>query len=48
MTKDKFMQEEIKKDAGWIPIETLIKFNRLKVSCFQKLDTFSKLNFYKF
>lgn len=30
MTKDKFMQEEIQKDEGWVSLETLIKFNRLK------------------
>lgn len=30
MNKDKFLQEEVKKDEGWVALETLIKFNRLK------------------
>lgn len=30
LSKDKFMQEEIQKDNGWIGLETLVKFNRLK------------------
>lgn len=30
LSKDKFMQEEIQKDEGWISLETLTKFNRLK------------------
>jgi len=30
LSKDKFMQEEIQKDSGWVSLETLIKFNRLK------------------
>lgn len=30
LSKDKFMQEEIQKEEGWISLETLIKFNRLK------------------
>jgi len=30
LSKDKFMQEEIQKDAGWVSLETLTKFNRLK------------------
>jgi lupus La protein len=30
LTKDKFMQEEIQKDEGWVSVETLVKFNRLK------------------
>lgn len=30
LTKDKFMQDEIQKDDGWVTLETLIKFNRLK------------------
>lgn len=30
LNKDKFMQEEIQKDSGWVSLETLIKFNRLK------------------
>ena len=28
--KDKFMQGEIKNDDGWITMETMLKFNRLK------------------
>lgn len=31
LNKDKFMKEEIQKDSGWVELETLIKFNRLKV-----------------
>merc|ERR1719431_300766 len=27
--RDKFMQEEIKKDEGWIPLAVMLKFNRL-------------------
>lgn len=30
LSKDKFMQEEIQKDEGWMSLETLVKFNRLK------------------
>jgi lupus La protein len=30
-SKDKFLIEEAKKDDGWIPLETMIKFNRLKI-----------------
>lgn len=30
LSKDKFMKEEIQKDAGWVSLETLTKFNRLK------------------
>lgn len=30
LTKDKFMQEEIQKEEGWVSVETLVKFNRLK------------------
>lgn len=30
LSKDKFMQEEIQKDQGWVSLETLITFNRLK------------------
>lgn len=29
LLRDKFMQEELKNDEGWIPIQTLLKFNRL-------------------
>lgn len=31
MSKDKFMQEEIQKDSGWVDLEVLTKFNRLKI-----------------
>lgn len=30
LTRDKFLQEAVKIDDGWVPLETLIKFNRLK------------------
>lgn len=30
LRKDKFLKEQIKLDNGWISLETLIKFNRLK------------------
>lgn len=30
LSKDKFLQEETQKDSGWVPLETMIKFNRLK------------------
>jgi len=30
LSKDKFMQEEIQKEEGWVSLETLTKFNRLK------------------
>lgn len=30
MSKDKFMQEEVQKDEGWVSVETLVKFNRLR------------------
>ncbi|CAD5209281.1 unnamed protein product [Bursaphelenchus xylophilus] len=29
LPRDKFLQEEMKKDEGWIPLETMLKFNRL-------------------
>lgn len=29
LCKDKFLQEQIKLDDGWIPMETMLKFNRL-------------------
>jgi len=29
LSRDKFMQEEIKKDEGWIPLAVMLKFNRL-------------------
>jgi lupus La protein len=28
--KNEILQDEMKKDCGWIPIETIIKFKRLK------------------
>ncbi|CAH1249917.1 SSB [Branchiostoma lanceolatum] len=30
LTRDRFLQGEIKKDDGWVALETLVKFNRLK------------------
>ncbi|CAF0825707.1 unnamed protein product [Brachionus calyciflorus] len=30
LSKDKFLQEETQKESGWVPLETMIKFNRLK------------------
>lgn len=30
LVKDKFMQEEIQKEEGWVNLETLVRFNRLK------------------
>lgn len=29
MPRDKFMQEKIKEDDGWIPLKVLLTFNRL-------------------
>ncbi|KAF7638700.1 hypothetical protein Mgra_00001782 [Meloidogyne graminicola] len=29
LPRDKFIQEEMKKDNGWIPLSTMLKFNRL-------------------
>lgn len=29
LPRDKFLQEQIKEDDGWVPLETMIKFNRL-------------------
>ena len=29
MPRDKFLKEQIKLDEGWVPLETMIKFNRL-------------------
>ncbi|CAD5206469.1 unnamed protein product [Bursaphelenchus okinawaensis] len=29
LPRDKFLQEEMKKDEGWIPVDTMLKFNRL-------------------
>lgn len=31
MSKDKFMQEEIQRDSGWVNLDVLTKFNRLKI-----------------
>ncbi|XP_013786603.1 la protein homolog [Limulus polyphemus] len=31
LVKDRFLQEQIKQDDGWIPLETMVKFNRLKI-----------------
>jgi lupus La protein len=30
LNRDKFLQEEIQKDAGWVTVDTLTRFNRLK------------------
>lgn len=30
LPRDKFLQEKVKLDEGWVPIETLLTFNRLK------------------
>jgi len=30
LPRDKFLQEELKKDSGWVPISTLLTFNRLR------------------
>ena len=40
MSKDKFMQEEIQRDSGWVNLDVLTKFNRLKVK-FPKTIKFS-------
>lgn len=29
LPKDKFLQEQIKLDDGWVPLEIMLKFNRL-------------------
>uniref|UniRef100_A0A914HNP9 Uncharacterized protein n=1 Tax=Globodera rostochiensis TaxID=31243 RepID=A0A914HNP9_GLORO len=29
LPRDKFLQEEMKKDDGWVPLTTMLKFNRL-------------------
>ncbi|KFM80526.1 Lupus La protein, partial [Stegodyphus mimosarum] len=31
LSKDKFLREQIKLDNGWVPLETMVKFNRLKI-----------------
>jgi hypothetical protein len=28
LPRDKFLKEQIKLDEGWVPLETMIKFNR--------------------
>lgn len=30
LPRDKFLKEEVKKEDGWIPLETMLNFNRLK------------------
>ncbi|XP_014681985.1 PREDICTED: lupus La protein-like [Priapulus caudatus] len=30
LSRDRFLQEQIKLDDGWIPLDTMVKFNRLK------------------
>ena len=29
MMKDKFLKQEVLKDDGWVPLSTLLRFNRL-------------------
>ncbi|GFR11655.1 lupus La protein homolog [Trichonephila clavata] len=41
LSKDKFLKEQIKLDDGWVPLETLVKFNRLK-SLTEDFDTICK------
>ncbi|GBM14834.1 Lupus La protein [Araneus ventricosus] len=31
LCKDKFLREQIKLDDGWVPLETMVRFNRLKI-----------------
>ncbi|GFS60891.1 lupus La protein [Trichonephila clavipes] len=38
LSKDKFLKEQITLDDGWVPLETLVKFNRLK-SLTEDFDT---------
>jgi len=33
LPRDKFLQEQIKLDDGWISLETMLKFARLKKLC---------------
>ncbi|KAL4216975.1 hypothetical protein ACF0H5_023432 [Mactra antiquata] len=33
LPKDRFLLEQIKLDDGWVPLETMLKFNRLKQIC---------------
>ena len=40
MINDKFMQKKIQRDSGWVSLDVLTKFNRLKVN-FQKTIKFS-------
>ncbi len=37
MMRDKFLKAEVTKDNGWIPISTLLRFNRL-ASLTKKVD----------
>ncbi|XP_033629108.1 lupus La protein homolog [Asterias rubens] len=30
LKRDRFLQEQVKEDEGWVPLEIMIKFNRLK------------------
>lgn len=38
LSKDKFLKEQIKLDDGWVPLETMVTFNRLK-SLTEDFDT---------
>ncbi|XP_072033516.1 lupus La protein homolog [Amphiura filiformis] len=31
LSRDRFLQGQVKEDDGWVPLETMIRFNRLKV-----------------
>lgn len=41
LPRDKFLQEEMKKDNGWIPLSTMLKFNRL-ATITTNLDSITK------
>ncbi|GFY44896.1 lupus La protein [Trichonephila inaurata madagascariensis] len=41
LSKDKFLKEQLKLNDGWVPLETLVKFNRLK-SLTEDFDTICK------
>ncbi|GFU44618.1 lupus La protein homolog [Nephila pilipes] len=38
LSKDKFLKEQIKLDDGWVPLEIIVSFNRLKILT-QNFDT---------
>ncbi|XP_038072876.1 lupus La protein homolog [Patiria miniata] len=31
LKRDRFLQEQVKEDDGWVPLEIMVKFNRLKI-----------------